>query len=199
MATLDTGYPILINFRQVRQKRLGMGYVASQWHILHNNASTGPVWPVLCYGGQLWSRMSCLNDLVHFKSVLRDLGLVYQVTECNALWDKIGRIWSGVAYNGNVFVTVSRFDRLVPCLSLYYLLWAALSLSVRLDYNNIKVPFKRESSQKRSIIIQYETLQPDMTNYGLIRDSISNSDQYSTGAPEKATYGLWLHLVAYTS
>jgi len=29
MATFDTGYPILINFRQVRLKRLPMGYDAT--------------------------------------------------------------------------------------------------------------------------------------------------------------------------
>jgi len=45
--TLDKGYPILISFRQVRQKRLSMGYVDSQWHILHNNG--------------IWSRMTCLR------------------------------------------------------------------------------------------------------------------------------------------
>jgi len=36
-----------------------------------------------------------------------------------------------------------------------------------------------------------------MTNYGHIWHSIANSDQFSTSAPEKATYDLWRQLVAY--
>jgi len=36
---------------------------------------------------------SSLNELDHFKAELRDLGLVYQVIACKALWDKIGQIW----------------------------------------------------------------------------------------------------------
>jgi len=42
VATFDTGYPILINFRQVRMKRLRMPYDANEWHILRNKASTDP-------------------------------------------------------------------------------------------------------------------------------------------------------------
>jgi len=34
-----------------------------------------------------------------------------------ALWDKVGQIWSKVAYNGPVFVEVSRYDILGPYLS----------------------------------------------------------------------------------
>jgi len=49
-----------------------------------------------------------LNVLVHFKAKLNNLGLVYQVTECTKLCDKIGQISSKVAYNGPVFVTVTR-------------------------------------------------------------------------------------------
>jgi len=30
-------------------------------------ASTGPVWPVVGNGGQLWARISSLDELVHFK------------------------------------------------------------------------------------------------------------------------------------
>jgi len=167
--------------------------------MLYNMASTDPVLPVEGNGGQQGLWISRLNVLVHLKSELRDLGLVYQVMECNALWDKIGRIWPGVAYNGAVFVKVRRYDRLGPYLSLHYLFRAALSLSVRLEHSKIKVPCKHESGQKRSIHIQYETLQRDMTNYGHITHSISNSGQFSTGTPEKATYVLWRHLVAYTS
>jgi len=85
MATFDTAYSILINFRQVRLKRLRMTYDASSWHVLHNMASTGPVWPVIGNGGQLWSRASIFKELVHFKSELMYLGLVYQVMECKAL------------------------------------------------------------------------------------------------------------------
>jgi len=104
-----------------------------------------------------------------------------------------------MAYNGPVVFIVSRFERLGSYLSLYYLLCVVFSLSVRFDHIKVKVPCKRESDQKRSIIIQYELLQRDMTNYGHTRHSISNSDQFSTIAPGKATYGLWPHLVADTA
>jgi len=154
MATFDTAYPILIYFQQTRLKRLRMTYDASKWHILHNMASTGPVWPVVSNGGQLWSRISRLNELVHFKAELGDLGLVYQVRECKALWDMIGRIWSIVAYNGTIFVIVSRYCRLGPYVSLHYLFWAILALSVRFDHIKIKAPGKRESGHKWFIIIQ---------------------------------------------
>jgi len=69
-----------------------------------------------------------LNDLVHFKAKLNDLGLVYQDTACMTLCDKIGQISSKVAYNGRVFVRVSRYDMLGPCLSLYYHFLAILPL-----------------------------------------------------------------------
>jgi len=119
--------------------------------------------------------------------------------ECKALWDKIGQISSKVAYNGAVFVTESRYDRLGPYLSLHYLYWAVLALSVMFDYITIQEPRKRESVQKSSIIIQYEPLQRDMKNYCHIWHSISNSDQSSTSLPEKATYNLWRQLVVYTA
>jgi len=48
-------------------------------------ASTGPVWPNVGNGGQIWSRISSLNELVHVKAELRDLGLVYQVIASTAL------------------------------------------------------------------------------------------------------------------
>jgi len=47
-------------------------------------ASTGPVLPVVGNGGHLYSRISSLNELVHFKAELRDPGLVYQVVACTA-------------------------------------------------------------------------------------------------------------------
>jgi len=162
-------------------------------------ASTGPVWPVVGNGGQLWWRISSLNELDHVKSELRYLGLVYQVMECMAHLDRICRILSNVAYNGPVFVTVSRDDRLVPYSSLHNYFWAFLGLSDMFDYISIKETLKRESGQKGSIIKQYEPLWRDMTNYGHTRHRISNTDQFSTSAPEKATYGLWGHLVAYTA
>jgi len=140
VATFDAAKPILINFRQVRLKCLRMDYDATSWQILHKIASTGPVWPVVGNGGQLCSRISSLNELVHFTTELRDLGLVYQVMECNALWDKIGGIWSGDAYNCHIFVTESIYDRLVLCSSLYYHFWAILALYVMSGYNKIKVP-----------------------------------------------------------
>jgi len=162
-------------------------------------AFTGPVCSVVSNAVQVRSGMSSLMELVHFKAELWDLVLVYQVIACTALWDEIGQIGSKVAYNGPVFVPVPRYDILGPYLSLHYLFWAVLSLSVRLEHNKVKVPCKRESCQKRSIIIQYETLQRDMSNYGHIRHSISNSDQFSTRAPERPSYGLWRHLVADTA
>jgi len=77
---------------------------------------------------------------------------------CTALFDKIGQISSKVAYNGPVFVTVSRYDRLGLYLSLHYLFWAVLALSVRFDHITVKVPGKREIGQKWFIIIQYDLL-----------------------------------------
>jgi len=85
VATFDTAFPILIHFRQVRLKRLRMSYDANEWQLLRNKASTGPVGPVVGNGGQLLSRISSLNELVHFKAELRDLGLLYQVIACTAL------------------------------------------------------------------------------------------------------------------
>jgi len=57
-----------------------------------------------------------------------------------ALRDKIGQILSNVAYNGPVFVIVSRYDRLVSYFSLYYLFRAIWALSVRFDHIKIIVP-----------------------------------------------------------
>jgi len=72
-------------FSTIAPKRLCITYDASQCHIVHNMASTGPVWPVVDNGGLHWSRISSLNELVHFKSELSVLGLVYQVMDCKAL------------------------------------------------------------------------------------------------------------------
>jgi len=166
--------------------------------MLHNMASTGPVRPIVGNGGQLWSRISSLNELVHFKAELRHLGQVYQVIACTAVWDKFGQISSKVAYNGPVFITVSRYDRLGPYLSLHNHFSTVLGLSVMFDHISIKDTLKRESGQKWSIIKHYEPLWRDMTNYGRIRHRISNTDQFSTSAPEKATYDLCGHLVAHT-
>jgi len=95
-----------------------------------------------------------LDELVPFKAEFRDLGLVYHVMASTALREKIGHISSKVSYYGPVFVTVSRYDRLEPDLSLYYLFRAVLALSVRFDHITIKEPRKRESDQKWSIVIQ---------------------------------------------
>jgi len=130
---------------------------------------------------------------------IEDLGLVYQVMECKALWVKIVRIWGNVAYRGPVFVIVSIYDRLGPYFSLYYPFWAVLAHSVRYDHVKIKVPSKRESSQKWPIIIQNVVSYRGVTNCGHIWHSIANSDQFSTSAPEKATNDLWRQLVAYTA
>jgi len=111
-------------------------------------ASIGPVWPVVGNARQLLSGISSLNELVHLKSELRDLGLVYRVMECKARWDQIVRILSNVAYKGPVFVIAPRYDRLGSYLSLCYLFRAFLALSVRFDHIKVKVPGKRESGQK---------------------------------------------------
>jgi len=146
-----------------------------------------------------FSRISSLQELVHFKSELRDLGLVYQDMECKALLEKICRIWSNVAYNDPVFVIVSRYDRLGPYVSLNYLFCAALALSVRFDHIKVKLPGKNESGQKWSIIIQNVLSKRGVTNCGHIWPSIANSDQFSTSATAKDAYDLWRHLVADTA
>jgi len=158
MAILGTGYPIVINSLQVRLKSLRMTYVASQWHILHNN---GIYWSHMTCCRQWWptviknikfERDSPLQDRIEWpRSSISGYGM-------KALWDKIGQIWSKVAYNGPVFVIVSRDDILGPCLTLYYHLWIILAFYVKYDHIMIKVPRKRESGQKYSIIIQYEPL-----------------------------------------
>jgi len=161
-------------------------------------SSTGHIWPVVSNVGQLWSSISSLNELVHFKAELRDLGLVYQVIACTALWDKTCQISSKAEYNGPAFFTVPIYDRLGPYLSLHNLFWAVLWFSALFDHISIKETRKRESGQKWSIIIQYVLLWKDMTNYGHIWHNIFNSGQFSTSAPEKATYNL-CQLVAYTA
>jgi len=148
VATFNTAYPILTNFRQVRLKRLRITYDASEWYILHYMASTGPVWRVVGNGDQLWSRVSCLNVLVHFKEESRELGLVYKAMAYTALRDHIGQNCSKVAYNSTTVVTVPRYDRygaiFVPALPLlrsfgtFCLVWSYY----------VKEPRKRESGQK---------------------------------------------------
>jgi len=88
-----------------------------------------------------------LNEFVHFKAELRDPGPIYQVIACTALSDKIGQISSKVAYNVPVFVTMSRYDRLGPYLSLRYHFPAVLALSVMFDHITIKEPRKHDSDQ----------------------------------------------------
>jgi len=118
IATSGTEYPILINFRQVRLKWVRTAYDASLWQILHNMASSGPMLAI-AGNGQPWSRISSLNELVHFKAVLKDLGVVYQFIARTALWDNIGQICSKVAYNDPIFVIVWIYNRLGPYMSLY--------------------------------------------------------------------------------
>jgi len=52
---------------------------------------------------------------------IEDLGLVYQAMAYTALCDKIGQNCSKVAYNSTTVVTVPRYNRLGPYLSLYHL------------------------------------------------------------------------------
>jgi len=60
----------------------------------------------------------------------------------------IGQIISKAAYNGPVFVSVSRYDRLGPDLCLHYLFRAALALCVMFDHIKIKVRGERESGHE---------------------------------------------------
>jgi len=165
-----------------------MTYDDSWWHITHNMSSTGPVWPVVGNGGQLWSGISSVNELVHIKAELRDLGLVYQVIAYTALWDKIWQISSKVAHNCAAFVAVSRCDRLGPYLSLHYLFPTVLALSVMFDHITIKEQRKHDSDQKWSIVIQNVLTYWGVTNCGHIWHSVANSGQFSSSAPAKATY-----------
>jgi len=159
-------------------------------------ACTVPVWPVVGNGGQLWWRISSLSKLVHVKSELRDLGPVYHVMECKALFHKIGRTWSNVAYNDPVFLIVSRYDGLGPYVSMYYIFWAVSSRSLRFDHIKIRVTGKREGGRKWSIIIHNVRSEWGVTKCGHIWHSIANSDQFSTTATQNATYDLWRQLVA---
>jgi len=63
-----------------------------------------------------------------------------------------------VVYNGPVFVTVSRYDRLEPYMSLRSLFSAVLALSVMFELIKVKVPGESESGQKWSVTIQYDPL-----------------------------------------
>jgi len=162
-------------------------------------ASTGRVWTVLGSGGQLWSRISSLNELLHFKGELRYPGLVYEVIACKALWEEIGQITSKLAYSGPVFVTVSRYDWLVWYLTLHYLFWAVLALYVMFDRITINEPRKCECDKKWTIIIQNDLSWRGVTNFGHIWHSIAHSGQFWTSASKKATYDSWRQLVAYTS
>jgi len=108
-------------------------------------ASNGPVRPLVENDGHLRSVISGLNELVHFKVELINLDLVYQIMPYMTLWDKIGQIWSNVAYNGPIFVIMSRYDRLGSYLFLSYLFWEILALSVMFVSIAMKVTGKRES------------------------------------------------------
>jgi hypothetical protein len=58
---------------------------------------------------------------------------------------KIDQIWSKAAYNGPIFVIVSRYDRLGPYLARSYLFEAILALSMMFDGIAMKETGKRES------------------------------------------------------
>jgi len=78
-----------------------------------------------------------------------------------------------------------------------------LALYVKFNHITIKVPRKRGSGQRWSIIIQYQPLERDMTNYGHIRHRITNTDQFPkvrlkmvcmTYAPASGIYFIIWHL-----
>jgi len=146
----------VFNFGGLKKNWLRMNSDFMEWQTLHYKTYKGPVWPHLVNGDYAWSRIWSMNDLVHIQAEV-SIGLRYQVMAEMVLWCKIEQIWSYVAYNGPIFVIVSRYDRLGPYLPLCYLFWAILALSIRFDHFAIKVPGKRENYQKWSII-QYVLL-----------------------------------------
>jgi len=148
-------------FWSIFDKRTWKGYV---WLMTPANGIYCIIWHLMVPYGLLWEMLANygqeykFEQVSPFKAKLNNLGLVYQITACTTLRDKIGQISCKVAYNSPVFVTVTRYDRLGPYLSLYNLFWAVLWLSVVFDWISIKETLKRESVQKYSIIIQYKPL-----------------------------------------
>jgi len=62
-----------------------MSYDANECQSLHKMAPIGLLWTVVVNGDQVYSRISSLNEIVHFQVELRKLRLVYQVTAGMAL------------------------------------------------------------------------------------------------------------------
>jgi len=57
MATFETAYLILVNFKEYSLNWLRMTFDAKEWQTLLNAASNGPVWPHLVNGDHIWSRI----------------------------------------------------------------------------------------------------------------------------------------------
>jgi len=74
-----------------------------------------------------------MNDLVHIKAEVGDLGLRYQVMAGMALWGKIEQIWPKVAHIGSIYVLVARYDQYWPYLCLHFLFWPISTLSGMFD------------------------------------------------------------------
>jgi len=161
-------------------------------------ALTGPVWPLVDNGGQLWSRISSLQELDHFKAELRDHGLLYQVIACTALRDKIGQIWSKKAYNGPVFVIVSSYIRLghiCACIIFLEQFWHFLSGLIILRW-------KCQVARKWPEIVHNHTICPVIERYDQLWPHLTEYIQFwsiSTSATEKATYDLCRQPLAYTA
>jgi len=64
-----------------------MSYNDHKWQTFHMHiiASNGLVCPVVISDDQLWSRIASMNELVHIRAELRNLGQVYQVMPSSAL------------------------------------------------------------------------------------------------------------------
>jgi len=155
MATFVAAELIVVNFEELIRNWLRKSFDDRDIRTFHNSASNSPVCHPLVNDDLVCSRVWSMNALVHIGPEEWNLGLVYQVMACTVFWDKIGQIWFKGVYNGPIFVMASKDDRLGLYLSLYYLLWAILALTVRFGRIAIKVPGKDHSGQKWSIIMQY--------------------------------------------
>jgi len=114
MATFHTAQHILVNFDPLILNFLRMSFGDKEWQILHNMASSGPVWPLLATGDHVWSSLWSMNDLDRIEAEMRNLGHRYQVIAGMALWGKIEHICSKVVYNGPIYVRVTRHDKFRP-------------------------------------------------------------------------------------
>jgi len=114
------------SFWSIFMNRLWIGYKSlstSEWQILYNTASNGPVRPHLVNGDHVWSRIWSMNDLDHIEAEVRNLGLTYQIMACMALWGEIEKFvlklnimvqymfwWRDMLNSGHINVSITSFD-----------------------------------------------------------------------------------------